>query len=180
MSDIYVTYGLGNIFQKNKCNINLQCNYNGKPKSGWWGSPIDTEFGWKDWCMSEKWLPGMCSRTEQQKFEEDAEKYFSDNNKITWRLKDGSKKIDIITEKDIKELVNSGYIKNIPGGRFYDTYIIDFEKIKRAGYSAVELFTPVFGHGCTNLDIGIESLFYSWDCQSIVVLDPDVICQINI
>ena len=159
----YVTYGLGNHFdfEKVKETTNLDYNGIGKPSAAWWGSPTNAIFGWRDWCENEEFIPSKGLSFEQ---------YFSDNNKITWHLEDESKVYIIYTIEDVKAMKDKGYIVNKPKYG-YDDYEIDFHKILEDGYVAVELYDPSIGH--TIFTYGpLDMLFNSWDCESIVVLDP--------
>ena len=154
----YVTYGLGNKFNPDKLVTDLTCSI-GKPASAWWGSPINTEFGWKDWCKSENFIP-----SRGLSFEE----YFSDNNKIVWTLKEGSKILLIDSIYDLNDFQRLDYIVE---GK-YDSWEFDFKKILNDGYTAIQLNDAGIGHYFMNR---LELLMNSWDCESIVVLDPSKI-----
>ena len=55
MSIECVTYGCGNEFQAEKFDTATVWpgrEYFAKPKGGLWGSPVDAEYGWKEWCES--------------------------------------------------------------------------------------------------------------------------------
>ena len=83
-SKTYVTYFPEEVkFNPKKIVTNLEAAYN-KPTRAFWGSPVDTEFGWKELCENEIFL-----------------KYDFDKP-IKWRLKDGSKILlidyDIVTK----------------------------------------------------------------------------------
>lgn len=47
-----ITYGLGNKIDLNKINT-IKNNKFVKPKGGLWASPINAEFGWREWCNTE-------------------------------------------------------------------------------------------------------------------------------
>lgn len=164
---MYVTYGLGTKFDIDKLQLDLTYRPD-KPKKAWWGSPVDAEFGWKEWCEAEDFT------TKSMPIEE----YFSDKNKIVWKLKEGTKKLDIKYESDLQNLLDAGYITiddTFPVVA-YPHYKFDFNKILEDGYSAIELFDSSIGHSYrddSNWELSL--LLNSWDCESIVVLDPSVI-----
>jgi hypothetical protein len=49
-----VCYGCGNEFDLSKFESVKNRNHV-KPSGGLWTSPIDSEWGWKDWCKSNEW-----------------------------------------------------------------------------------------------------------------------------
>ncbi len=83
----YITYGLGNKFYTEKLLTDLTCEI-GKPRHAWWGSPIDAEYGWKQWCENEDWFPTPISATTLELISSTIEEYFSPDNAIIWTLKE--------------------------------------------------------------------------------------------
>ncbi len=163
-NQIYVTYGFGNVFDPNKLNTNLR-EFIGKPLKAWWGSPIDADFGWKEWCENEEFL--IDNRYKS------LEEYFSDNNKIFWTLKDNAKVLMINNINDLNTCIESQFI-------YYDScdyfrHRWDFYQILRKGYSAIQLNDAAIGHCFRST---VESIMNGWDCESIVVLDPSMIIQL--
>ena len=49
-----ITYGLGEYCPAKFEEISDE-PFRNKPRGGLWSSPIDSEFGWKDWCIAEEW-----------------------------------------------------------------------------------------------------------------------------
>ena len=117
----YITYGFV-LEDPSKIVTNLDECVN-KPKKALWGSPVDAEFGWRDWCENEEWWPGG---------EPD---YFDKSFK--WTLKDGSKVLTINTIGDLEDLDKKGYFDHI--GPFMFGPRLNFNKILEDGYSAVDL-----------------------------------------
>lgn len=148
----YITYGFVLEDPKNIVTNLDECI--NKPKKALWGSPVDAEFGWRDWCENEEWWPGG---------EPD---YFDKSFK--WTLKDGSKVLTINTIGDLEDLDKRGYFDH--RGPFMFDSRLNFHRILEDGYSAVELTDGYIGHYFKN---DLEMSFNSWDCESIVVLDPD-------
>lgn len=149
-----------------------------KPISGWWGSPVDANFGWKDWCESE-----------------DYGNYDFDNP-IYWSLEEGSIIFQIYYDEVELDINNPllPYIRfkdwdlnvqddmpieakiNILKSKGYSSKdlrpIIDFNAMLDDNIVAVELLDPCIGHRFNN---ALEIEFNCWDCESIVVLDPSKI-----
>jgi len=162
----YVTYGKGNKFDITKLKIDLSYTGRGKPKEAWWGSPVDAEYSWKEWCISNECCPG-------KKDSITVDEYFSDDNKILWDLKKGTKVLMINTMGDLYKYKSKGYIIYegiiLPEVKDYDW---NYKKILKDGYSAIQLNDPCIGHRFTST---LELLMNTWDCESIVVLDPSKI-----
>lgn len=173
----YVTYLVkGNKFDPNNIHTNLSSSFGSKPDCAWWGSPEDSNFGWKEYI----------------KYEWGTEKYDFDNP-IKWHLKEGSKIFQIDAEDTVIDL-NNDLLKYIflmdrdlirvklpieaVAKELQDTVNfeyrprISFYKMLEDGIVAVELMNPSVGHFFAN---GLETMFNSWDCESIVVLDPSKI-----
>ena len=155
----YITYGftIDDIRDIKTDLTNIGLN---KPKKALWGSPTDAEFGWKDWCEVEEWWPSKAETFED---------YISVG--FTWTLEEGSKVYEIHTIEDLEKMDQEGFIKwDIWGTYFINRKAqIDFQKLKDAGYVAVELFDGYIGHMFVN---ALEESMNYWDCESIVVLDP--------
>ena len=130
----------------------------GKPDLGFWGSPKNASYGWKEWCSDN----------------------FFDNydwdNPIFFRLKSNSTILRIDIE-DLNEDVLGKYV--ILDEKMYRAiqrkrYSLDYNKIVEDGIDAVELMDSRIGHLFFN-DNAYEQIFYTWDCESIVVLNKDVL-----
>ena len=120
-----------------------------KPVGGLWSSPIDAERGWKSWCEGEEFNL------------ESLDKHF------TFTLKDSAR---ILTIEDVKDL---SYIpmllkKKCNYGPDHTEYWPDFEKIAK-NYDAI-LFN-------VSKDYRLYWALYGWDCDTLLVLNPDVIVK---
>ncbi len=158
--EIYVTYikKTNKPFNRDKIMTIIGIpNPMNKPNSALWGSPIDAEFGWKEWCF----LNG---------FKRD----YNWKNPIKWKLRPYSKVLKIDFEDIINEQTSilRKYIadnKNIFGMDFdFPQIMFDFELMLKDGISAVQLMNSSIGHFYGN---DLEIAFNTWDCESIVVLD---------
>ena len=128
-----------------------------KPDKGIWASPVDTDWGWKDWCESEDW---SCS-----------------DMSVSFRfiLTDSAKILEVHKEEDILDYVITNqdslqfrrYTHNLTDICDY----LDTEKLY-SEFDGIELFLS------DNYSMH-DGIFNSWDCDSIVVWNPDVIIPIR-
>ena len=149
MNRVYIHYGADH-FDKNLFNMPKGGYYGIKnPTGGLWGSPVDSNWTWKDWCEGER--------------------YHLERLKKSFRftLANGSKVFHIRTANDIEKLPIAKY----PEGSFCIGWYYDWDKII-SKYDAVELHL-------SNDYALFHDLFYSWDVDSIVVLNPDVIREME-
>ena len=145
----YIHYG-ADTFDKTKFTniVNVDHDW-AKPKSGGlWASRIDAEYGWVDWCRDNefKWSDFTKSFTFQ----------LSKTAKVChlYSIKD----LDLLPQR--KPIVISSY------------YLIDYEKASEK-YDAIELHLSE-----EHPDDYVKSLYfklYGWDCDSILILNPDII-----
>ena len=129
----------------------------GKPDLGFWGSLWNASFGWKEWCIAENYGD------------------YDWNNPIYFRLKSNSTILKIYRE-DLNDDVLSKYV--ILDEKMYhaihrEHYFLDYNKIVDDGIDAVELMDGSIGHSIWYNKY--EQIFNSWDCESIVVLNKDVL-----
>ena len=155
---VYVSY-LHMEFDKKYFNCNDVISLNpfdpiNKPRYGFWASPIDAEFGWKDFC-------------EQNQMED-----MMGGVKFTFKL---SKDAKIFNIKDLDDIERLPYTSSTEIA-FAESVFVDFDELKRRGYDGVELFDSGIGHYFANKK---ELCFNAWDCESIVIWNPDIIIPIN-
>lgn len=116
-----------------------------KPSGGLWASRKGDPNGWKNWCIKEDFL------------------VYSLNKSFEFTLKDNAR---VLKLENREQLVNLPY--NIDNkydtSNLYNTCYLDFEELSK-DYDAIEL-----------MDIH-EFYFalYGWDCNSILIMNPDVI-----
>lgn len=122
-----------------------------KPLGGFWASRLDATFGWKEWCEREDFR--VCDSNESFQFV----------------LKEGAR-VEVI--HDLAKL-RSLPILTISEG-LSQTYNIDFEKCRNTGIDAIELCW----YGDEWKEVAKDDLYfalYGWDCDSIVILNPDIV-----
>jgi hypothetical protein len=115
-----------------------------KPFGGLWASPVDANYGWKDWTDAEH----FCECKE--------------SNSFTFTLKPTARVLLIESPDDFSKVV--------PYARTFlseSAWNIDFLAIARE-YDAVEVVINGFTYNA----------MYGWDCDSIVILNPDVVVPV--
>lgn len=121
-----------------------------KPEGGLWASRINASFGWKDWCAREEFRD--CKDDCSFKF------VMRDENKIAV----------------ISTLAQLRRLPHIENSIIRSSYLIDFEKCLRIGIDAIELCW--YGEEFEKVASGdLYFELYGWDCDSIVVLNPDAV-----
>ena len=156
----YVTYlQKGDIFDQSKIVIDLNNKHNGclfKPDRGFWGSPIDARFGWKEWTKCEEFRD------------------YDYDNPIYWTLTSGKILLvdwDEVENKETSNLtkyIKPIYVTPVMIGDYCSYSVLDWNKMLEDDIVAVQLMDSYIGH-CFKYDL--EERFNSWDCESIVVLD---------
>lgn len=127
-----------------------------KPIGGLWASPIDSPWGWKDWCEAEQF------------------KECREENNFTFTLSDDAKILRIYDVDDLKDLPE---VEIPPKFRFccdlYLTkrYYLDFEKLSKE-YDGMEVYIATEEDGRNG---NLYYALYGWDCNSICIFNPDII-----
>ena len=117
-----------------------------KPHGGLWASKIDSTFGWKDWC-------------ERNNFELDQLKC-----NFTFKLKDDAK---ILTIDSINVLERLHKLQYTVTTLIRDVYFLNFERLLEDGYDAIDFQL--------SKDHNLYWAMYGWDCDSILILNKDII-----
>lgn len=164
MSKLYVHYGATKLdTQRVLASHNRQFHLGSKPDYGLWASPVEAAYGWKDWCKDNDF------------------RECDENNAFYFELEKNAKVLEIRDEIDIKPYYEDNCMSSMfklsiyNGGDeisqpFRTSVIgaIDYAKIVNDGYDAVELFQSQNWHLH-------DTVFNSWDCDSIVILNPYII-----
>lgn len=117
-----------------------------KPRGGFWASPVKCRFGWRDWCEAEDF------------------RECDDEDAIIFRLKPEATIMYIDNVETAEQLR--------PYLLFAQTRVvgIDFEKLVRDGWDGLEIaLQGICGFAF------LWDVFYDWDCDSIVILNPNVV-----
>lgn len=150
MSRVFIHYGSKKYDTEHFTPIQ-NCYQRNKPIGGLWASDVNAPYGWKTWCNDNEFYPER--NTE--------------DNCFRFLLSDNAKILTLTCESDVENL------PKLSEKRFSNNYP-DFEKIIEQGFDVIDYRLSE--------DIGyFGSLYYAlygWDCDSILVLNPDVIIPI--
>lgn len=119
-----------------------------KPRGGLWGSPVDTEYGWKQWCKSENYCE--CNG----------------DNAFIFELYNVANIYNINCRADIEKLP-------LQRSMLTSWLVPDFEAIKKSGIDAIQYNLSNDTTG--NWHDGLYFALYGWDCDCILILNKDVI-----
>lgn len=120
-----------------------------KPSGGLWGSPIDATYGWKDWCR---------------------------DNEFREIDKNDCFEFQICSEANVLHLYSIDDVDKLPkqkGLTIGSMEYLDFEQIKIDGYDAIELHLSE--DRSSDCLYGLYYVLYGWDCDSILVMNPNCI-----
>ena len=155
MSKKYIHYGSSkfdiNRFRKPKNYIEMWNKPD--PHTCLWASPIDSENGWLQWSLDNLF------RTDELE------------SSFIFELTPDSKVLNIRNDDELQKAIDSGMLKtrtDLPGF-LQDDYYMDFEQLAKDGYDAIEV------HIYSNR---IYFGLYGWDCDSLLVLNPDCIVEL--
>lgn len=146
---IYIHYG-STYFDISKFDTPQNRPYFQKPYGGLWASPIDAKRGWKEWCEDERFR--VCN----------------EENSFSFTLRDGAKVYHVRNCKDVLKM------PEVKSDIELHEHIPDFEKMAKE-YDAIELHLSEeeqHEHGD-----GLYFALYGWDCDSIIILNPYVVCE---
>lgn len=150
---IYIHYGATTFNPKTNFPIRNRNDWT-KPRGGLWASREMATFGWKEWCEQAEYCD--CKKEEAFKF----------------ILKDGAKVAVISNMTDLRRLPTTESDVSV-----HWTTLIDFEECLRQGIDAIELCWYGDEYEAQKSDDMYFGL-YAWDCDSIIILNPEVVIQI--
>ena len=123
-----------------------------KPDGGLWASPVDTTRGWKDWCDAENY--SECDENKSFRFALDA-------NANVCHIDACSDAMGLPQMEQDNSALFSRANQSYP----------DFEQMLASGIDAI-LFNMTS-------DYGLYWVLYGWDCDSLLVLNPDVVISVG-
>lgn len=173
----YISYGKSK-FDPEKINTSeFSSTLLNKPDGCFWASPVDAKYGWAAWATFN--LP---------EYEDGVDKM----DYIKFDLKNAQ----IYKVETLKDVLELPYVDAKPGEPRYFAHI-DYEVLRSKGYDGVELSMKNYRIGkikgnienakplakedenLTDEEIKtalhMENMFEFWDCESIVIWNPDVI-----
>jgi len=144
--ETYIHYG-SNKFDINAFNKIENHRLYPKPKGGLWASNVNSKYGWKEYC-SEYDIDVLCDYSYS----------------FTFNLLDNARIINIHTVSDFNNIYKK--YKRADIEKEYNLKILDYEMMAK-DYDVIDFLL-------TN-DNRLYSLMTYWDCDSILVLNPNVI-----
>lgn len=148
---VYVHYGHKEFNKDNFQEIQNRRNFN-KPSGGLWASAIDAEYGWKEWNESSGFVN------------------ISDENSFKFKLSPNANILVISSVDDVNKLplqISDDPIFKLIASMRGGIKPIDFETLKNEGYDAIDFRLSE--------DHELYEELYGWDCDSILVMNPDII-----
>jgi len=148
---IYIHYGASK-YDPNKFNPIRSNPVLLKPDGGLWASPIGAKLGWKDW--------------------------YEGNDFRVERLED-SFQFTLSSNANIINLYSADQLHNLPKAKqefmpILNSWVyLDFEKLKDDGVDAVQV--NISDDITEERKEGLYWKLYGWDCDSILVLNKEVI-----
>ena len=120
-----------------------------KPSKGFWGSPINSKNSWRDFCLSEDFRVSSLN------------KYF------VFALKKSARVLKVMNTTDMLYLYRKYGMRGDHGRQY-----LDWKRITKS-YDAMVLMIPT-----NNFDLLCDLNLTSWDVDSVVVFNPDVIVEL--
>ena len=119
-----------------------------KPKGGLWASDVESEHGWKEWCDAEEFRD--CNK----------------ENSFTFTLADDANILHIDSVSDLQSLP-----------KVDDKFGINFSSwIQKKNKKLAEIYDAV--EVSISSDFNLYYKLYGWDCDSIVIMNPDVVVEL--
>lgn len=121
-----------------------------KPHGGLWCSPLDSEYGWIDWCRAESF--GDIDHEQRVVFDVDTRNFVV---------------IDSLRDMEIK----------LPWFQIHELFsAIDFQKMISEGIDGVHL--TIKGEAETRFSY--PRTLYGWDCETILILNERCIKEVSL
>ena len=121
-----------------------------KPHGGLWASAIDAPYGWKDWNENSDYM--KCKEENSFKFQLKPEAKILVINSV-----DALKRLHIL-QYTVTTLIR-------------DVYFLNFERLLEDGYDAIDFQL--------SKDSKLYWAMYGWDCDSILVMNKDVLVLVD-
>ena len=156
---IYIHYGAERFDRSRFRNVWNRIGIN-KPGGGLWGSPIEAERGWYNWCIEEEFQTERLDKSFRFELAEGANVLYIDSDEAATKLKEEypARPEAIFSGNELLPAITANYAK----------YQVDWVKVSEE-YDAVVYYEN---------SLLMRWEFYGWDCDSIVVLNPDVIREV--
>ena len=138
-----------------------QAQMNNKCRNGLWASPIDSNWGWEQWCKHENFTSGI----NKMKYS------------FFFKLKPGAKIYSIDNINDLKKISTTYQHDDL--GRIHGTQKkIDFNMLLSKGYDGIYVSEDAVVDLRMMFSSEIDGLS-SWDVESICIFNPNAIIPIG-
>lgn len=149
---MYIHYGAEAFDLKQFQNVS-NVTFFSKPRGGLWASAVDAKTGWKTWCEDTNYEP-------RRGFD----KHFC------FVLTENARVCHIRKADDIYKLPSARCL------RAGSTVYIDFEEASK-NWDAIEVH--ISEDPATDYTKALYWLLYGWDCDSILIMNPNVVREVN-
>lgn len=143
----YIHYG-SNKFDINKFNPIMNRAFFNKPYGGLWASRINSKYSWKNWNENEQFID--CNEENSFKF------ILSENANV----------LEIHSHKDLDKIPQVN-IQDEYSFLFSTNFFPDYKKLLCNKIDAIEVFISD--------DYELYWKLYGWDCDSILIMNPNII-----
>lgn len=159
-NDVYIHYGSTKFKPELSFPIKNRdwCGDAGKPEGGLWASREKATYGWKDWALDNEYK----------------DQAIKDGIFFRFKFKPNSRVYKISTLNDLNKLPK---LKNNSVYPSFDDHPIDYEKCLALRLDAIELcwYGKEFEVQSNDQEDPMDMKMYTWDCDSVVVLNPNSI-----
>lgn len=128
-----------------------------KPSGGLWASAVDAEWSWNAWCCANEFHVARLLES------------------FTFTLSENARVIHIRSVADLDKLPEQEVPDWLRTGTRWKC--IDFEKLLADGVDAVELHLSEEVSESYVFMGGLYWELYGWDCDSILIMNPDIIME---
>jgi hypothetical protein len=157
MDTVYIHYGASN-YEPQRFTTILNTLLGVKPEGGLWATPENADYGWKEWCESNEFNMDRL------------------NKHFKFKLSQQANILQINCVEDLKSLPKAEP-PQIGGAKLPSSImswvLLDFEKLLQNGVDAIQV--NISNDTALEFDDKLYYALYGWDCDSILVMNKDVI-----
>lgn len=123
-----------------------------KPSGGLWASAVDAKRGWKDWCTENDFSTDRLSES------------------FEFTLSENARVLHIYDVEQLADLPETEQDLSL-------WYCLDFEQLLNDGWDAVEVHLSEDSSNIEKYILGntLYCMLYGWDCDSILIMNPDIV-----
>ena len=156
----YIHYG-SDRFVKELFNKVKNTPYLTKPIGGFWASPVDSTRNWIDFAKSNNIYKNI-------------DGYYDIS--FEFKISDDAKVLHLYSIDDLDNLPRYECEENKRVAKYNNEIWLDFEKLSEE-YDAIELHLSEEKRTSDEFWQDLYHKLYSWDCDSILIMNPDIIIE---